>query len=703
MERLKHRPHVRVAARLAVAAWLLLALLPASLAVRGPLGTMPGDGVPWALLPPPAAAQSIPRLSSQITDETGVLASGTSGIQSALDRLLSDRNVQLWVVFVHTSGSQTAQQMAEATFRQNGFGGNDVVLLVALDDKRYGYFVSDTLPLSSSQVDAAASNDLEPGLRSGDYPGAVAAFANGLDSALSGGAQNPPPVATPVPAQPAGPSTPPAPSKGIDLGQVILLIAIVAVVIGVVLLVVSISRWRTAHIAAEERDRRTGELARQANQLLIQADDAVRDAQQEVGFAEAEFSAADVDPYRAAVTQAQDELKAAFAVRQKLDDDIPEDPPTRIAMLNEIVAHAQRVNALVEEQRTRIGQLRDLERRAPEILAGLPAQAAPLQARLAEAPATMQRLQAFADRAWSPVKGNVEEAGKRFAFASSETARGNAALAATPPDPHAARDAARNAQGALAAAGTLLDAIDRMATTIDDAQARLPGELSAAEADIATAHRTLGDKGAPSGDLADAEAKLRAAKAAAEAPRPDVIAALKAARDAHAGADRVLEGVRAEEERRARERAALQAALGAAQSSVTHTSDYLDSRRQGVGREARTRLAEAQRHLEMAQSLVGSDPTTALSEAQTAQRMADEAYQLAKNDFDDWDMGGGWGGRRRGSDMTGAIIGGIILGNVLGGMGRRGGGGFGGTPWGSGGFGGFGGGGGGGFGGGGGW
>ena len=62
------------------------------------------------------------------------------------------------------------------------------------------------------------------------------------------------------------------------------------------------------------------------------------------------------------MTQAQDELKAAFAVRQKLDDEIPEDPPTREAMLTEIVHRAGRAVASLDEQRKRMQGLRDTER-----------------------------------------------------------------------------------------------------------------------------------------------------------------------------------------------------------------------------------------------------------------------------------------------------------------------------------------------------
>ena len=640
-----------------------------------------------------ALGQSAPRLQGQVTDQTGSLGGGAASVQSALDALLNAQGVQLYVAFVSTSGGVTAQELAQETYTQNGLGGNDMVLLVAVSDRRYGYYQDGALgSLTATDVNALLSSTLEPRFRAGDYAGGIVAFANGLGRAMAGGAV--PGAAGQGGAAPGGPSTGGASSGGTSSGPgsglLVILVGLVIVVLGVALVGGWVRRWRTAHLAAEERDRRTGQLARQANQLLIQADDSVRDAVQDLGFAEAEFSAEDVEPFRAALSAARDELKAAFAVRQQLDDAIPEDPPTREKMLNEIVARAGRVGEIIGAQRQRFGELRDLEHRAPEILAGLPGQAAALAARLPSAEAAEAGLAAYADACRGPVSGNLAEARKRIDFATAAASRGQAALAATPPDPHAARDAARAGQAALAQAGSLLDAIDHLVASVEEARGRVQPEIAEAEADIAAARaalqRGVGDPSLGTA-LSEAEARLAAARGVLAAARPDPLAALKGAQEAHAAADRVLASERAAEEQLARQRAALQTALASAQASVTHAADYIGDRRNGVGREARTRLAEAQRHMEQAQSAAGTDPAIALTEAQQAQRLADDAYRIASSDFDAWN---GRGGPRapRAVDPTGAIIGGIILGSLLGG-GRHGGG-WGGTPWGGGGFGGFG-------------
>ena len=87
----------------------------------------------------------------------------------------------------------------------------------------------------------------------------------------------------------------------------------------------------TPAVAAAKQD--PNKLARDANRLLIETDDAVRDAEQELGFAEAQFGATEVEAFRAALREASGQLQGAFAARQRLDDNEPEDEATRAALL----------------------------------------------------------------------------------------------------------------------------------------------------------------------------------------------------------------------------------------------------------------------------------------------------------------------------------------------------------------------------------
>lgn len=624
------------------------------------------------------AAQSIPKLDGQITDQAGVVGNGRASLESALADLLARENVQLYALFVRTTSGEDPTTYAQATFEQNFLGGNDFLVVVAVDDRRFAWWDKDAVPsLPSSEIDSLLSKFAEPQFRAGDYAAGVAAFATGLADDLAA------PVPPPATAPPNdGGSPAPQPSASLDTGLVVAIVGLILVIGGIVLLLAWVQRWRQSRLTAEERDRRTGQLARDANALLIQADDAVREADQELAFAEAEFEEPDVAPLRDALAKARDEMKAAFALRQQLDDATPEDPPTKERMLGEIVERSRRVMASLTEQRERVQKLRDAEQAAPQTLAGLPALIDAVAPRIPAAESALQQLHAYAEPTWKPVDGNVAEAEKRIAAARDAVAAGVAAFASTPPQPNVGAQSARRAERVLGEATALLDAIDRQVGAVSDARGRLDPELTAAQQDIASARAALNGKTADPAlaqKIVDAERLLAQARQEAGTSAPDVIGALRDAQAAHQAADAILAGIRDAQAQQARQAAALASAIRTAEASVAGANDFIATRRQGVGREARTRLSTAQGHLDAAHQLVSSDPARALDEAGQADRAAAEAYRLAQSDFDQWDRPG----PRGGDNVGAAILGGLILGNILGGMGGgRQGGGWGGTPWG---------------------
>ena len=638
-------------------------------------------GVLLALLAPAATAASAPHLTNQITDQTGVIGAGQAQVQGALDDLLNDENVQLWLVLIRTTDGAAAQDLARQTFESNGFGGNDMVLLVAVDDHRYGWWETQACGLSGAELDGLLSNQMEPGFRTGDYAGGIAQFVRSLGSAIDA-ARNPVPKPTAA-IQSAVPTT--VNTTVIDTSGLVaalwLLVAVLAIGFGVFLVALWYRAWRRSRLSVEERDKKTGDLARQANKLLVETDDALHDATQEVGFAEAQFDEADVKPYADAVAAAQVELKQAFAIRQQLDDSIPEDQPTKEKMYGQIIGHCQVASAGVDAQARRIANLRDLEKTAPEALAALPQTIEALQARLPVIQAATATLASYAPSSWASVKGNAEEADKRGHFAETQIASGKGALAETPPDRTAAAHAARAAQEAVAQANQLLDAVEQLAHDLDTAKGQLDGEIAAADSDLATAGTAAATGSASEADLGRAAALLKDARQQAGATRPDPIAALKAAQAAHVEADRVLSGIRETAAQLTRVRAAYDSSHQAAAASIDRARAFVSSRRDGIGTQARTRLAEAERHLAQAESLAASDPDGATRETMTAHQMADEAGSLAQTNFNNYDHGGGATGGG-GADFGAAILGGIVGGMLSGG--RRGGG-FGGTRWGSGG------------------
>ena len=627
-------------------------------------------------------AADIPRLDGPVTDRTGALAGEANEIESAIDTLLDEAGVQLFVVFVPTTDELTAPEFASQTAMSNSLGADDALLLVAIEERTDAIWVAEGLDaITDAEIDDIIASQLEPRLRDGDFGGAVLATAEGLGAAATTAAPTEPPAAT------QGPAVTPAPGAGSvsdDSGSGVA--GILLLVAGVVVVMVVGFRWLgsrlTARREAEERDRRTGRLAREANALLVQTDERIRTAQQEIGYIEAAYGAAETEPLRTAVGEAQTELHAAFEVRQRLDDAEPEDPPTREAMLGEIVTRTQKAQAALDREADRIRQLRDLERDAPTVLNEIVPKIDAIEGRLSAAQAALAELVSDAPAAVAPVRGNLEEAQKGLSGARAAVDAGIAALQRD--DRRAAAKRARTAIVGVDGASVLVEAIEKLAATVRESRARLPQELEAARAGVAEARAMLErpDTTDRPAEMGTAEDALRAAAAAASGGDP--VTAIRSATEAHRSADAAVAALRQAALERSRLIATADASLATAEADILLAADYIAARRTGVGRTARTRLAEAERHLAAAAALRDADPEQAIAAARRAEQLAEQAYSLADRDFTDWN-GGGPGGtglppRGGGSDALGAILGGI-LGGVLSGGGR--GGGWGGSPWGS--------------------
>ncbi|MET9467955.1 TPM domain-containing protein [Streptomyces sp. NPDC006544] len=641
----------------------------------------------------------------QITDRVNALGDRKPAVTAALDELYAHRKIQLFVTYVRDFSGRSAQSWADATAQKNGLGQNDLLLAVATGARQYAYSADAESGFTKEQLAEVARTAVEPALRQNDWAGAAIGAANGYDAVL-GGRPVPEPVVVPGEADPGGGGA----SAESGAGDFVLPVVAVGAAGALGAYAYTRRRRRSAGAGAggPGGPKTTGwsgqdtapaptplpDLDVRAKELLVGTDDAIRTSTEELGFATAEFGEEAVAAFTAAVDFGRSELTAAFRLRQQLDDAYPEDDATRRRMLDEIVARCTEANRRLDAQSDDFDRLRDLERNAPRALAAVEARFAALKGRTATAEATLTALgRQYADSASAPVATHPEQAEDRLLFATSSLGEARAAIGSG--DNGKAAVHVRAAEGAVDQAATLVDAVERRAQELAEAAGKLPVALNETDTDLADARGLL--TGTPEGTstadlrgrIGRAEAVLADVRQEQSAGRYDPMDALRRVEEADAALDEALAGARERESGRQRAAALLDQALLTARSAVGAAADYVTTSRGVVGSQARTRLAEAQRHLERTTALAASDPPGALAEAQRAESLARQAQQLAEQDVGAYQNPyGSGGGRRQGGGMSGAVLGGIILGEILGG-GRRGGGG-----------GGFGGGGGGGFGGG---
>jgi len=617
------------------------------------------------------------RVPSQVTDQVGALGGREGEVDEALAGLQRDTGVQLFVVYVADFSGLNAQEWAEETATQSDLGLDDILLAVATQDRAYAYSVDNQFPLDDAQLAEVARVAIEPALSQSDWAGAAIGAADGYGAVLTG---------QPIPTPDITAGDPDAGSGGLPgwIWWVLVLLLVGALAVGYLARRATRAGRGAANPGGPTQGGEefaalsTTDLDKHANRLLVETDDAIKTSEQELGFAEAQFGEAEARSFHEAVEHATMELAAAFQIRQRLDDDAPEDDTTRRALLLDLVRRTDAANDRLDAEVDRFDAMRDLEAKAPGVLADLGRQSAHEATRLSGAEALVEELRGqYAPAAVAAVEGNATQARDRLAFADEQIAAGQAALQSGTASP--AVIAARAAEGAVGQARQLLDAVERAHAELAEASGKLAVAIADAEGDLAQAQALA--PGAPALAAAAAAARAavdRARLAAAPDGGVDPLGALRDLETADDALDQALAGVRDEQQRQAKARLQFDQTMLAARATIDAANDFITTRRGAVGAEARTRVATAGQHLDAAHRLAETDPVTALQHAQAAHQLAAEALQLAQRDVaassQPAGMGGAGGG---GNNMAGAILGGILLNTILSG-GLGGGGGFGG-------------------------
>ncbi|MFF2370156.1 TPM domain-containing protein [Agromyces sp. NPDC058110] len=615
---------------------------------------------------------------SPIVDTVGALDGRTDDVLAAIERTADDTGRQLFVAYVSEFESPAqADTWANDTAVANNMGDEDYLLAVAVDGRAYYLSAADNAQVSAEEIQRISLEEIEPELVDGDWAGAAIAAAEALDTGGSG-------------------------SGGSGWGWVWFLVAAAAIV--AVIAIVLSRRSKRSRTTGGQGSGPSGappvpldDLRRTAGSALVQADDAMKTSEEELGFATASYGDDATSAFRAALAEAKAKVADAFGLQQRLDDDTPDSDADRRAAYEGIIRLTGEADALLDAQAEAFDALRDLERNAPAELERVAAEAATAEAAVAPAAERLRALgETYAASALAAVADNPTQATSRIAFATEALARARTAVTAS--ETADAAVAIRAAEESADQAALLTAAVERLAADLAQADRAVEAGVADLEADVVAARALGGDAAQTAERTATAAAELRAGAGAA---RRDPLAAVARLTQANQEIDAVIAGARAAAEQAARADALRERAIGSARAQVQTAEDYLVARRGAVGTEARTRLASAAQLLQQAQT--AADPSPAVESAQRAERLAAEALSLARNDVEGF--GGGFGGMGAGAagggsrggsggDLMGAVLGGILIDSMLGGgRGRSGGsGGFGGSGGGFGGFGGSGGG-----------
>lgn len=371
-----------------------------------------------------------------------------------------------------------------------------------------------------------------------------------------------------------------------------------------------------------------------AKGLIVQADSAVRDADREIAFAEAQFGASVAREVRESLETARRRLREAFLLQQRLDDAEPDSAAERRTWSERIVGLCESALGEIGEADAALATRRRAERDVG-----------------ADAPALREDLARLVRRR-SEARSALDRLGSRFAPAALGAARAaSARLDAALADARTALEEAEarliRAEPAAELAGVAADQLSLAARDIAEVE-RVELDLAGALSDAAAAAAALDDELAAARRERDGseDATAQAELAAAIGDAAAVLAThAHAADDPFADRDRLraardrLEVARATarnaQGRLDGARGALGGAIAIAESQAGVARAAIERGGGRIGADARTRLAEAERQLLVARQ--EPDPVAALDAARRAAARASDAEALAAYDV----MGGG--------------------------------------------------------------
>ena len=627
-------------------------------------------GVPRAL---PAASTT---LTEHVTDELGIL--DASKAQQAVDTMSSKYGVGLWVLTVSDS-SQKASAIAEQAFKDTKLGRDDMLLVINIPSdgsasKSYKLQAhSNSSKFSESdykRIDSAIKKQLS----AGNYDDAVAAIPDNMSGSSGSGSSGD--------------------SGDSGSSALPLLLGGGAVAAGGAAAWTVYKRRKNKEndgMLFGKRRNQGGapgnqpagpaamtveQLRTQAGSALVQADDTVRAAAEELSYAQAQFGLSATDAFTAALDSARKHLSRCFELRKILDDDIPETEPQQRQMYTEILQHCSEAVGEIRAQEEAFNKRRGIEANLPTSIAETAQRADETEQAIVMAETILVTLSAAYPASSLTSVAQAPEQARRL-LAAGRTALDQARASVEASQEATAVEQVRIAQGSIAQAGQLAAQVTGARERLQSAAKDLEAAVASISSDLVDAKRLEG--AVPAATLAplvaDAEAAVAEGRQASGAnPSGDPLAALDHLAQAEAAIDAALAPAREREENDSRARASLGSRLARLNSQVESVTSYITTYRGAVGPSARTALSEAARHATAATTVQTTDPVAALAEVAAAEPLVAQAQALAEADVrgssSSWSPNSGerysysrdYGRSGGGLDLGSLLLGGLLLG-----------------------------------------
>lgn len=558
--------------------------------------------------------------------------------QQRLDDLLFDVSQEvggeLFIIVVSDfSGASATDWAADAG--ASAVDSGDGLIAIAVETGDIGYYADTRGAITQTTLDDAIDAGINS-LRDGDWDQAIVDMA---EDVRSGGSGN---------------------GAGSSFKRVLpfLIITIIIVTGGYVM---SMNRKKKQRSQLQESDLES--LGQRANSALVAADDGVRSASTELGFARAEFGVQATQKFEQIVDRARQEVQYAFEYRAKLDDNIPDTDAQKRQYFEGILKHTSAAQAMIEEQEKEFAELRELNKRIGTVFSELKTRVDELQRQVPNATGILGALSSrYSPKALQTLNSYPEQINELAETTAGIIAKGEAEVAAE--NRGGAVPFAKIAEENIEQMASMISQVTNASDTLEQARIDLQKAIASLSSDVEDAKRL----GGTDQNIARRREEAEAVLAEATDGDPDPLRYLDTLERAEAAIDNALAGVREKEENERRLHQNLERARANAESRIETANSIIDANRQIVGAGARQALSAAMEA--KAAAVAATDPNAALAAFEAAKGHASEATRLAQADIDNH-------ARHRneyansGNGSFSDMLTGIIIGSVLnGGRGR---------------------------------
>jgi len=571
-----------------------------------------------------AYADSPVTITSTVTDPHSFLSD--SQAQSASQSLskLKSGGLDAYVVLVKDFSDQAPVKWCEAAGTKSGLSNSSLVLVIATE-QRVAATCGNTDQkgiADSAVVSAFAAAKTELGkanpLDADTVVSAIQAYSSSLKAAQSSGSTT---TKTRATSAARSSSTSTGDSSTFLFGSIILFFFFTVLILLPIVLITAIVRsqrkTRKTVVGTQEQQRvqSTLDLAR----MLLDADDVVRAAEDEIEFARAQFGPDAVASFSSAIDNARALVSRGFALQRGNEDG---SNPVSTQEMNDFINRLNAaMNQLVQEKQT-FTERRNKEANIGEQVSDLLDSIAQTRNQISQAQMDLQTLKlAYSAEAIASLIGRPDQA--RALLDQAETSA-KEALAAQQSGQNA-YETLEVARRALALARHQLESIAQAPDQLARSSELLTAAIGSITSDISDVTRLKADPVAFKPLVESAQAAISGGHAAQNG-QGDPLAALESLRLAEAALDEALAPLRSAEERAQRAQSGIDALLSQADSEVARANQHITSHGSLVGFDARSQLSFARSALQNAHSFhnQGNDESAA-AQARTAITYAQSA------------------------------------------------------------------------------